>query len=144
MAGLADIDIPTRTITVGTGAVVLRGLSFEEIGALMLEHAGAFEGLERAFRENVGGDGLAALINLAPRLIAHAVAMAADEPDQTDKVRRLGAGFLQEAALAVWELTTEPAGGGKKFISRLTQLFSAARENLPATLKSPEQAAVSH
>lgn len=138
MAGLAALDVPTRTVRVGDAGVTLRGLSFEEIGALMLEHGDAFGRLESALGAGGMADpaaetsGLMELLQLAPGLIERAIAMASDEPDQADKVRRLGAGFLQEAALAVWELTTEPAGGGKKFISRLVQLFSAARENLPA------------
>jgi len=138
MAGLAALDVPTRTVRVGDAEVTLRGLSFEEIGALMLEHGDAFSRVERALGPGGVADmeaaesGVLDLLQLAPGMIDRAIAMAADEPDQVDKVRRLGAGFQQEAALIVWELTTEPAGGGKKFISRLVRLFSAARVNLPA------------
>lgn len=132
MAGLAALSVPTRTLSVGGQEVVLRGLSFEEIGSLMTAHDDAFERLEATIRADGGQSGIVDLLQAVPRVLEAAIAMAADEPDQADKVRRLGAGFVQEAALAVWELTTEPAGGGKKFIARLVSLFGAARTNLPS------------
>lgn len=131
MAGLAALSVPTRTLSVAGQEVVLRGLSFEEIGSLMIGNEDAFDRLEAAIRAEGGQTGVVELLQLMPRVLEQAIAMAADEPDQADKVRQLGAGFLQEAALAVWELTTEPAGGGKKFIARLVSLFGAARTNLP-------------
>jgi|GEM_PF-1917802 len=133
MAGLAGVTVPTRSIRVGDGAVTLRGLSFEDLGALLDAHGDAFGELESVLQGAPGGrdaDLLPQLLRVFPTLAAHAVALAADEPEQVDKVRALGAGFLQEALLAVWELTVEPAGGAKKFISRWVQLFSAARQNL--------------
>lgn len=134
MPGLAGVTAPTRSIRVGDGEVVVRGLSFEDLGSL-LEDGDAFAKLESMFGDTPAGrdpDVLAQLLRVFPGLAARAVALAADEPDQADKVRALGAGFLQEALLAIWELTTEPAGGGKKFISRLVQWFAGARNTLGA------------
>ncbi|NCU01989.1 phage pre-tape measure protein [Candidatus Macondimonas diazotrophica] len=134
MPGLAGVVVPTRTLRVGESAVVLRGLSFDEIGQLMTEHSGAFDQLEATLSGLPAGgelEVLPQLLRVFPRLAEQAVALAADEPDQADTVRRLGAGFLQEALIAIWELTTEPAGGGKKFIARCVTLFSGARHALP-------------
>jgi len=134
MPGLADVTVPTRSIRVGKSEVVLRGLSFAELGELMTLHADAFDQLEAALSGlPTGGEieALPQLLKVFPRLAEQAVAIASDEPDQAAKVGRLGAGFLQEALLAIWELTTEPAGGGKKFIARCVTLFSGARQALP-------------
>ena len=146
MPGLAGVVVPTRTLRVGESAVVLRGLSFAEIGQLMTEHAAAFDQLEGAVRgmpEGAELEVLPQLLRVFPRLAEQAVALAADEPDQADTVRRLGAGFLQEALIAIWELTTEPAGGGKKFIARCVTLFSGARHALPDLAATKSAAAPS-
>lgn len=144
MPGIAALSIPTRSLSVAGQEVVLRGLSFEEIGSLMMGHGDTFDRLEAAIQHGAeGGQAtIVELLEIMPRLLEQAIAMASDEPDQADKVRQLGAGFLQEAALAVWELTTEPAGGGKKFIARLVSLFGAARKNLPSA--SAAAAAAAH
>ena len=87
---LKDFVLPRRTLQVGTTEVSLRGLTFVDLGVLVAEHREEFMAAGRiisASGENMGS--LASVLaQTAPGLVAHAVALAADEPDARDDPAR--------------------------------------------------------
>lgn len=141
MSGLKGLAPPTRGIRVGDGVVTVRGLAFDEITNLLMRFGDGLDSIEKMFTDAESIETAAIFDRLmrdAPGVVHAAIAMASDEPEETDTVRRLGAGFALEALIAIWELTTQPAGGGKKFLGHFVQMWSAARNSLPAP-PDPEQ-----
>lgn len=129
---LKDFVISRRTLPVGTTEVSLRGLTFSDLGVLVAEHREEFMAAGRiisASGENMGS--LASVLaQTAPGLVAHAVALAADEPDARDVVGQLPLPVQLEAILAVGELTFTDPGSVPKFLAGIASLLRAGTSAL--------------
>lgn len=124
---LKDFVIPRRTITVGTTPIALRGLTFADLGVLVADHRGEFVAAGKIIAES--GENMGALASVlaqvAPGIVAHAIALAADEPDAAETVASLPAPVQLDALLAVGELTFTDPGAVPKFLAGLGALLRA-------------------
>lgn len=124
---LKDFIIPRRTLQVGTTEVTLRGLTFADMGVLVAEHRDEFVAAGNiigASKDNMAS--LASVLaQVAPRIVAHGIALSADEPEAADVVASLPAPVQLEALLIVGELTFTDPGAVPKFLAGLASLLRA-------------------
>ena len=112
---------PTKAITIkgSASALVVRGVSFEDIALLVHEHLPEITQAVEQYRSSMTDvysersmDGfLGSLLRGFPMLAAHLIAHAADAPDEADTIRGYPAGTQVVALAAVAELTLEDASG---------------------------------
>lgn len=120
---LSDFVIDRRTISQGAANFSVRALNFNDFTVLISQHQ---ESLDRALASISAGKldsssiDLASMLTLLPNVVAQAIALAADEPDQAAKVQMLPFGIQLQAAAAVWDLTVEQAGGLEKLMGDVT------------------------
>lgn len=135
---LAALELPTCTIKVGKGDFTVRGLSFEDVAALIHEHRADVDRVVELFKSSKDSDGAlaATLVRELPVLTAKAIARAADEPAMHEKVRRLPVPTQLEAIQAIGRLTFEETGGVKKFAEQLVGLLGATNDTIHALLSS--------
>lgn len=130
--GLRDITLPTETISVGRASFSVRGLSFEDMTALIARHQSALELLiERYNTKGSDAEVLQFLVRETPTLTAQIIALASDEPDQEEAVRKLPMPKQIDALTAIAKLTFEEVGGVKKFAEQLAGLFGGLRQIVP-------------
>lgn len=131
--------IPYKKVMLGEQAVEFRGLSFDDITLLLQDYA---EDVEKVFallsdeKDAADIDASAMgerMLKEVPALVGKALAVAMDDTDAEAEMKKAPLGFLLMAAEVVFELTTEPAGGAKKFFERLAALMINAR---PSALKA--------
>lgn len=124
---LKDFIIPRRTLQVGTTEVTLRGLTFADMGVLVAEHRDEFVAAGNiigASKDNMAS--LASVLaQVAPHIVAHGIALAADEPEAADAVATMPAPVQLEALLIVGELTFTDPGAVPKFLAGLATLLRA-------------------
>lgn len=110
----------------------VRGLSMQDVAALMRTHMDDLENLFKLY-EQQGSEELTAvslgrfalaLVKDAPGLTAHIVALASDEPEAVDNAARLPFMAQVEALKGVGTLTFAGVGGVKKFMTNLDDLLS--------------------
>lgn len=131
---LRDFVAPTRTITIrGEHKFSVRALGFDDIQFLLINRHSLIQDALKLFGET-GFDAETAseeelrafgikLVTLLPQFVAELVALAADEPDQAEKVRRLAAPVQVEALLAIYELTFPEPESVKNFFDHLARLM---------------------
>ena len=124
---LKDFVLPRRTLQVGTTDVSLRGLTFADMGVLVAEHRDEFVAAGNII--GTSKDNMASLASVlaqvAPRIVAHGIALSADEPEAADVVASLPAPVQLEALLTVGELTFTDPGAVPKFLAGLATLLRA-------------------
>jgi len=129
---LADYTPLTRAIPFRRGGeVTVRGLSLDDVAVLMnlyLQDIDALFGMydqSRAADERVAEMARFAVVlcREAPALVGHAIALAADEPDEIDRARKMPLPVQVELVKAILELTFEEAGGARKFFESLGGLL---------------------
>ena len=149
--GLKDIQIPTEEVTIRGQAITLRGLGFSDVAYLIHIHSetlNTFVAKAQTELEAEGGESAADVGSLlsdalatAPELAADVIALAADEPDAADTVRKLAAPTQLDMLMKIGRLTFEEAGGVKKFAENVIVLMTGARKTLSdfnSTGSSPE------
>lgn len=129
---LSDIAVPTETISVGRHSFSVRGLSFEDVTALIQRHQAALESMIGMYGKASDADLLQFLIRESPTLAAQIIALASDEPDQELAVRKLPMPAQVDALTAVAKLTFEETGGVKKFAGQIAGLLGGMRQLTPA------------
>jgi hypothetical protein len=129
---LKNLVIPRKTIAIPGGEMTVRGLSTDDITALLLF---APDDVENVISEvqSAGDDSAAqqaAVIKMAskfPVLVALAISLAADEPDEIENARLLPFPTQLEAVMAILDMTfSEPDALGK-FVANLRGLFAKVR-----------------
>lgn len=150
---LHDFDIPSVTIeNQGRPVIDVRGLSFIDISTLVNRHRADMEKLFTIYKEftskegaSLVGDALIMrygfeLINEAPGILAHVIALAADEPDRVQQVSKLPATSQIDALVAIARLTIEDFGGLKKMVATLWgTVLSFAPEEVRANAEASGQ-----
>lgn len=136
---LSDFQPDTITIAIGKKTTFdVRGLSFIDLSSIMRTHFNDLENLFELYEKEAGQDitnlnmarYATALIKDAPGLVAHLIALAADEPEMVNRVHRLPLLSQVDALRAIGKLTFEEVGGVKKLIGMISDLASE--------LKAPE------
>lgn len=132
---LADFTPATDEVKVSDSvSFAVRGLSFDDIATLVRSH---YEPLSNLFDEYIA-EGVAAAVTesegeelsqavmgvmkQAPGLIADVIALAADEPDLIDKIKKLPIGVQIDAIQKTLTLTLQAEGGLGKLVETITGL----------------------
>lgn len=140
---------PTETVALPDGSkFTVRGLSPEDVGVLVRNYYDALNDLFNTYVKTAAkasasneapkvappADIAPIVLNLsetAPRLVAHAIALAAEEPD-VDKAKQLGLGIQIDAITKVLRLTLEAEGGLEKLMESVSRLADSAAGGLRA------------
>lgn len=140
--GLKEVLRPSETIKFRDGEFNVRGLTPADITQLVRVH---YEAASKAFDRFAGRDpnslslddaGAMAtdLFTEAPALVAHAIALAADEPDQFDKAMMLPLDVQVIAIEQIAILTFRAEGGVKNFgetVLRIVKTVNGLKEASP-------------
>lgn len=138
---LADFTPDKVTVALGKNASVdVRGLGIQDFSQLMHVHLEDLAGLIDIYEKSGGNFTEASLLQFvlrlvtdAPGLVAHAIALAADEPELVDKAASLPIPVQLKLVQAIGTLTFEDLGGAKKTMAMLENLLaSAAMMSQPA------------
>lgn len=124
------VDIRSKA---GKISVTVRGLGLHDISQLMRTHAVDLEGLIGIYENSAGSEFTAValgkfvmeLIRQAPGLVAHIIALAADEPSMAEKAGKLG--FMDQVKLlkSIGTMTFDEIGGVKKMTAELAGLWTS-------------------
>lgn len=144
--GLKDYVVPTRTIPLpGDQNMVVRGLSFNDISALVIDHGPrlllVFNSVyEKAKAKTLTGGDVAGFIQetltRSPELVAQIIAMAADEPGQAAQAAKLPPVVQMEAMQEIVALTFVSEAEVKKLVEIVTKAMEQTGD-LMTTLNSP-------
>lgn len=133
---LRDIVIARKEVAVGAASFSVRGLSFSDISTLVIAHKDQLIKASQIVQESDSADmgALAsALAQAVPELLAHAVALAADEPDCIALVQALPCPAQLDALMAVGELTFSDPGAVPKFLADLGSVMRGTTAAMNAT-----------
>lgn len=132
---LADYQPERVDIQFKGGPLSVRGLSLDDVSVLVKHHLTDLDQLLELYSKNVDpqlavmatAQYAVTLVREAPALVANFIALAADEPEQADKARRLPIPVQVECIKEIGRLTFEEAGGAKKFFESLKELATKVR-----------------
>lgn len=129
---LADYEPVREVVTLPRGGSMhVRGLSLEDFATLFRAHLTDLEAVVHIFAQNqtpetagqqVIKHGIG-IVRDAPALATTLIALAIDEPDHCEKVRKLPLAVQMMAIEKIAKLTFEEAGGPKKFVEGLASLL---------------------
>lgn len=109
----------------------VRGLSFTDLSQLIRLHYTDLEALFEIYEREAVTGGInsvslaryaTGLIKDAPGLVAHVIALAADEPEMVETAGKLPLLAQIEALKAIGKLTFEEVGGAKKLMEMVADL----------------------
>lgn len=131
--GVMDYQPPSEEVQFKGGSFTLKGLSTQDFSLLLQRHSVDLEKIFDLYEkgENGGdfsGAGLAqfvmSLINDAPGLVANTIALSCGEPKAADHITRtFGIALQLKCMKTIGQLTFQEAGGVKKFIESLRELY---------------------
>jgi hypothetical protein len=132
---LSDLVIPKQSISVGDMAFDVRGLCLNDLTRLYHLHGDKLDEVVQLYTgaeddRSKDEDVIQVLIKRLPDVVYSAAALAADEPDQADSFAKLPLPIQIETVKAIWRLTVEDAGGTKKFIQSLIELFQSTSNGI--------------
>lgn len=138
---LADYQPMRKDVPVRGTSVSVRGLGLDDVAVLMNLYLSDIDALFRLYDDEVDESNRVAamaqfaivLCREAPALVGHMIALAADEPDQIEKARKLSLPAQVDILKTIFELTFEEAGGARKFFESLAMLL---RTLAPAAQKT--------
>ena len=126
---LKDFVLPTEEVQLPDGSTfAVRGLSLEDITTLISKHGPVLEQFFRRYADNQDANPMEVgmgLIEQAPALVAQIIAIAADEPDAADRVRKFPLTVQQDALEKLGKLTFDASGGPKKFVEAVIRLVQS-------------------
>lgn len=127
------VDLPGRG-----GSLTIRGLSFQDLTALIRDHRETIEKLFNDYsdEETNAQSLLTRLLTNSPEFCAQVIALSADSPEHVEKARRLPVTVQLDALIAVGKMTFEEAGGVKKFLEQIIMIIQGVTgviDQLPAS-----------
>lgn len=140
---LSDFTPEQTTMSIGNTSISVRGLSLVDVSSLMRTHLSDLESVIELYEKSAQTEGLSsialgkfaiALVKDAPGLVAHMIALAADEPSMAEKAARIK--MLDQIKLikAIGALTFEEVGGVKKLMGEFTEMLQRMRPEQAASL----------
>lgn len=120
----------------------VRGLSFLDLAELLKVHHNDLESLFALYEKDSAAGAISniamaryatTLIKEAPGLVAHIIALAADEPTMVDNASRLPLLAQTDALQKIGKLTFEEVGGVKKLFQMIGNLATDLRGQQPQT-----------
>lgn len=136
---IADFILPTEEVKIPGGSFAVRGLSLEDVTVLISSHGPVMEDFFARYSGNEDFDAMQIgmnLVNSAPALVAQIIALAADEPDQAQKIRKFAINVQQEALEKIAKLTFDASGGPGKFIEAVIRLVKGTTNILTGAFPS--------
>lgn len=138
---ISDYTPPTATVEFKGGSFDVRGLALDDVAQLVRNHLPDLDAMISLFQSTTNPDQAAAemmhhavkLMQEAPGLAANMIALAGDQPDEVDNVRRMPMPVQLRAIEAIGRLTFEEAGGPKNFFASLKNLFQRVKPALAQT-----------
>lgn len=138
---LSDFEaVKTPIIYKGKILVEVRGLNLDDVTLLVRNHLADFQMLWKLYdpvNQKLlpnSADGIDqmifGLLSNAPETAAKLIAIASDEPGETDKARRLPMPLQMKILIEVVKLTFEDVGGPLEFVGMLGRVLTA---ELPAS-----------
>lgn len=135
--GLRELATAKAVIKTSGGDLAVRGLSTADVAILIRSHEKeAVEIFDKVISQEADDDSVRtdlaidvlgrALLDSAPRLVAHAIALAADDPDGLEFAERLPFPVQLAAVEKIGELTFSMEGGPKKVLETVIRLVSGA------------------
>lgn len=144
---LRDYQLPTIDVALSESATFpVRGLAVEDISRLVQRHAPALQLAFNKFlamrsddslKESTLADLLSMFLSDFPDAVADVIALAADEPAQAEKVRKLPFGVQFAALEAVAVLTFTSEAEVKKTIETITRALVAVTNTVSALTADP-------
>lgn len=147
---LSDYKAPRETVLIGNTDVKVRGLAIADITEIMGVHLDDLAGVMTIY-ENAGGSiapdniltfGIT-LCKDAPGLVAHIIAVAADEPDQVDQAASLNMMDQMKLLEAIGRMTFTDINSVKRIAGAVQAQFQALSRQLETvssiTSPQPEQ-----
>lgn len=136
---LADYQPLSREVPLQGGTLRVRGLGLDDVAVLLNEHLPDIDNLLNLYDDNVdptskvvsSAQFALVLARRSPALVAQAIALAADEPDEVDKARRIGLAAQVQCLKIILTLTFEEAGGFRKFVESLAMILSSMAPAAP-------------
>ncbi len=130
--GLRDYELPSEIVPIDEkNSFVVRGISFEDVTKLVNRY-GPFLALiytkiiEMKAKDDLRPETLGMLVQQAfaefPDAVADLIAMAAEEPDQVQKIKRLPTGIQLDAIDKIMRLTFAGEGDIKKLVETVTRM----------------------
>lgn len=135
---LTDFVLPTEEVSFPGGSFAVRGLSLEDITVLLTTHGPV---MEQFFKKYSGSPeesspmeiGMS-LVAQAPTVAAQIIALAADEPEKADVIRKMNLAVQQKALEKIAKLTFDASGGPGKFVEAVIRLVQGTT-NLMGSLQ---------
>lgn len=142
MAPLASYTQETAEVSVKGVSFAVRGLGLDDVSLLVRAHFDALENLFALYQSATAGPEagdpgarlILSFVQDAPALCAQIIAIAADEPDRADVIRKMPFPVLVDALLKIGRLTFEDVGGPANFMQALVGLLERARKPTSARL----------
>lgn len=131
---LRDFQVARKEVLAQGTSFSVRGLSFSDFSILFQAHRQDFEAVADLARAGTAESVSSLLGELAarfPLVAAHAISLAADEPDAIAVVLSLPAPVVLDALISVAELTFVDPGAVPKFLAQLTRAMQGASQALP-------------
>lgn len=134
---LADYKPETINVKINKSTSVdLHGISMQDFSKLLRVHYQDLSALLDQYERSTGlqmtniamGRYAMNLIRDCPALVAHMIAIAADEPDMVDSASKLPLLAQLDCLKAIGTLTMEEVGNLKKLFTSLTNLASQVRK----------------
>lgn len=131
---LKDIVVQKKTVEVPgqTASFDVQGLSLETITSLLESYSPELTAIFNGEADPT------TLVTKSPLFVASLVALAADEPDAIDTVRKLPFGVQLIALEAVWDLTLPDPDSLGKLVDRVIELVVPRSQEKKALKSSPK------
>lgn len=134
---LSDFQVPTESVALpGGNSFTVRGLSVDDITQLVNAHRPALEAIFNKFEEQgdlsleMTATIVEGMISSFPGFVAQAIALAADEPGEGAKVRKLPVSIQVEAVERIGRLTFISEGGLKNVLATVVKIIQGGRESV--------------
>lgn len=132
---ISDYQPPTAVVEFTGGSLKLRGLALDDVAVLMRSHLVDLDKLIQIYDNKVSDSAAVAsfaqyAISLAkecPGLVANIIALASDDGDNVPAYRKLSMPLMIKCLTQIIELTFVEAGGPKKFVESLMEIFRGMR-----------------
>lgn len=122
-----------------TDLAALIETNLHDLDALMMRVA---QGQGNVFAPGVGDSIIVTLVKDAPEIAAQIIAMAADEPEQTENARRLPAPVQLDTLVKVFNMTFNDYGGPKKFFETAMRIYAQTKATGLISSAAPSQTTI--
>lgn len=132
---LANLKLPTTTVTIGGEAVEFNGISFNDLTKLISDHKDDLDMIlveANKFMSNPEHGSIQQLVVTTlvklPDLCSHIIALAAGEPEMVKAAKQIPFPTQVQILNDVFALTFSEVGGVGKFVELVTIILSSTND----------------